>query len=67
MATFTPSEIRMKEQFMMETTVVMTQVENKHRSLNRKVLSWITRKRWREVISRKRSAIISAIKQLSYI
>jgi hypothetical protein len=45
MMTFIPPEVRMNEESTMETTVVKTQVENKHESRNRKVLSWIIRKR----------------------
>ena len=60
MITFVPSDLRMNKEFIMETTLVKTQVENKHESRNRKALSWITRKRFREVASRKRSAITSA-------
>ena len=58
---FKPSDLRMNKEFTMETMVVKTQVENKHESRNRKILSWITRKKCREVASRKRSAITSAI------
>ena len=65
MMTFIPFELRMNEESTMETTVVKTQVENKHESRIRRALSWITRKRWREVASRKRSAITSAVR--SYI
>jgi len=61
MMIFTSFEMRMNEEFTMETTVVKTQVENKHESRNRKALSWITRKRWREVASRMKSAITSAV------
>jgi hypothetical protein len=61
--TFKPSEWRMNEEFTKETAVVKTQVENKHESRNRKVLSWITWKRWREVASRNTSAITSAVKK----
>ena len=61
MTTFVPFEVRINEESTMETTVVKTQVENKHESRNRKALSWIIRKRWREVASRKRSAITSAV------
>jgi hypothetical protein len=51
----------MNEESTMDTIVVKTHVENKHESRNRKILSWITRKKCREVASRKRSAITSAI------
>ena len=66
MVTFSPFELRMNEQFTMEMMVVMTQVENKHERRNRKAFSWIIRKRWREVASRKRSAIISAVSSYIY-
>ena len=56
-----PSDLRMNKEFTIETTVVRTQVENKHESRNRNALSWITTKRCREVASSKRSAIISAV------
>lgn len=59
--TFVPFELRMNEESTMETMVVKTQVENKQESRNRKILSWITRKKCREVASKKRSAITSAI------
>ena len=61
MMIFNPCEFRTNEEFTKETTVVEMQVENKHESRNRKALSWITRRRWREVPSRKRSAITSAV------
>ena len=61
MTTFVSFESRTNEEFTKETAVVKTQVENKHESRNRKALFWITRKRWREVASRKRSAITSAV------
>ena len=59
--TFIPPEQRMNEESTMETTDVKRQVENRHESRNRRVLSWITRKEWREVASRMRSAITSAV------
>jgi hypothetical protein len=65
--TFVPPELRMNEEFTKETTVVRTHVENKHESRNRKALSWIRRKRWREVASRKRSAITSAVSSYKLI
>ena len=52
--------LRMNEEFTKETAVVKTQVENKHESRNRKALSWIIWKRWREEASRMTSAITSA-------
>ena len=55
------SDLRMNEEFTMETTVVRIQVENKLEIRNRKALSWITRNRRREVASRNRSAITSAV------
>jgi hypothetical protein len=55
------SDLRMNEEFTMETMVVRIQVENKLESRNRKALSWITRKRRREVASRNRSAITSTV------
>ena len=58
---FIPPELMMNVEFTKETVLVRTQVENKHESRNRKALSWITRKRWREVPSRERSAITSAV------
>ena len=61
MIIFIPPELMMNEEFTKETAVVQTQVENKHESRNRKALSWITRKRWREVPSRKTSATTSAV------
>ena len=61
MITFCPRELRMNEESTEETMVVITQVENKHESRNRKTLSWIKTKSWREVPSRKRSAITSAV------
>ena len=54
------SDLRMNEEFTMETMVVRIQVENKLESRNRKALSWSTQKRRREVASRNRSAITSA-------
>ena len=42
MTIFVPSDLRMNKEFTMETTVVNTQVENKHESRNCKALSWIT-------------------------
>ena len=55
------SDLRMNEEFTMETMVVRIQVENKLESRNRKDLSWSTRKRRREVASRNMSAITSAV------
>jgi hypothetical protein len=63
MMTFIPCELRMNEESTTEMTVVKIQVENKHESRNRKALSWITRKRWREAASRNTSAITSAVKK----
>ena len=62
-----PSELKMNEEFTMEMMDVRTQVENKHESRNRKALSWITRKRWREVASRKKSAITSAVNSFKWM
>jgi hypothetical protein len=60
MMIFIPPELRMNEEFTKETADVKTQVENKHESRNRKALSWIIRKRWREYASKMMSAIKSA-------
>jgi hypothetical protein len=64
MITFIPPEQRMNVESTMETMDVKTQVENKNESRHLKVLSWITRKRWREAARRKRSAITSAISSI---
>jgi hypothetical protein len=65
MTIFVPSDLRMNREFTIETMLVKTQVENKHESRNRKALSWIKRKRFREVASRRKSAITSAIIQMN--
>lgn len=62
--TFSPFELRINEEFTRETAVVITQVENKQDSRNRKALSWIARKSSREVTSRTKSAITSAAKYI---
>lgn len=58
--TSNPCELRMNVEFTRERAVVRTQVENKHESLIRKALSWITMKSRREDVSRTRSANTSA-------
>ena len=67
MMTFNPPELRMNEEFTKEMADVKIQVENKHESRIRRALSWITRKRWREVASRKRSAITSAVSRYKWM
>ena len=61
MMTFSPAEVRRNKEFKRETVVVITQVENKHESRNRKASSRITRKSRREDVSRRRSANTSAV------